>query len=261
MKRRLVFFLLVFCCLHNAISQSNNTFKKDHSADWQTLTGDYTTWSTYTYYNIHLSRDFIGLGLDSLDMDKPTFLHKLLTEPVFAFKIGTLGEKDVYKLYPLTSTDQSIIAVNREFASTAIRNYKTEGKEMPAFNFTDVNGNIYDNVSTKGKTLVLKCWFIHCVACVKEFPDLNKLVNKYKDNQNVLFISLAIDSEEALTTFLKSKKFKYATVAKMKSFMENELNVTSYPTHLLIDSTGKIVKVVNRIEELVPFLEAEVRGG
>jgi hypothetical protein len=41
----------------------------------------------------------------------------------------------------------------------------------------------------------------------------------------------------------------------MKDFMSIDLNITQYPTHLLIDQGGKIVKVVNRVEDLLPFLE------
>ena len=40
--------------------------------------------------------------------------------------------------------------------------------------------------------------------------------------------------------------------------MTKKLNITQYPTHLLIDRNGKIRKVVNRIDELVPFLKNEV---
>ena len=74
-------------------------------------------------------------------------------------------------------------------------------------------------------------------------------------SQNCFTISLAIDKKDNLIKFLKTKKFKYAVVPEMKNFMSSDLTITQYPTHLLIDKTGKIVKVVNRIEELVPFLE------
>ncbi len=220
----------------------------------QTITNDYMTWYNYTYYNIRLSQDFIGLDVDSVTIDKPGFLRKLMTDKVFAFKTGTRAGQDIYKLYPLTSTDESIKAVIKEMAATELIHFKMEGLQIPAFNLTDLNGNHYDNASTKGKLVVLKCWFIGCVACVKEFPELNKLVNEYKSNSNVLFISLASDKTEALTKFLKTKKFKYAVVPEAKPFMA-ELHITQFPTHILVGANGKIVKVVNRIEDLVPFLE------
>lgn len=213
------------------------------------------TWYTYTYNNVRLSQEFIGLDIDSVIVDKTSFLNKLSTGEVFAFKVGTKGENEVYKLYPLTSKDESIKTVIKEMTAIEIQHYKMEGTEMPAFSFSDINGINYDNSSTKGKLLVLKCWFIGCVACVKEFPELNKLVDNYKGNDKILFISLASDKKDELVKFLQPKEFKYAVVPEMMTFMSTSLNITQYPTHLLIDENGKIVKIVNRIDDLVPFLE------
>jgi thiol-disulfide isomerase/thioredoxin len=255
MRKLLFLFLLVILFLQYSCSQEIKDLDKGHTYDWLTLTDDYMTWYTYTYYNIRLSQDFIGLDVDSVIIDKPAFLNKLLTDKVFAFKIGTKADNAVYKLYSLTSKDESIKAAIKEMASTEIQHYKMEGSEMPTFSFTDINGIHYDNSSTNGKLIALKCWFIGCVACVKEFPELNRLVNNYKGNDNILFISLAIDKKDELIKFLKTKKFNYAVVPEMMSFMKSDLNVTQYPTHLLIDKTGKIIKVVNRIDDLVPFLE------
>jgi thiol-disulfide isomerase/thioredoxin len=255
MRKLLFLLLLAIPFSQYSYSQATKSLDKDQTTDWQTLPDDYMKWYTYTYYNIHLSQDFIGLDLDSSTIDKKAFLNKLLTAKVFAFKIGTKADNDVYKLYPLISKDESIKATIKEMASTEIQHNKMEGTQISAFSFTDLNGIKYDSASTKGKLMVLKCWFIGCVACVKEFPELNKLVNNYKGNNNILFISLAIDKKEELTKFLKTKKFKYAVVPEMKDFMSNELDITQYPTHLLIDKTGNILKIVNRIDELVPFLE------
>jgi thiol-disulfide isomerase/thioredoxin len=250
-------FLLILVITFSQYSSSHNIkgLDEDQTSDWRTLTDDYMTWYTYTYYNIHLSKDFIGLDVDSVVIDKSAFLNKLITDKVFAFKIGTKADNDVYKLYPLISKDESIKATIKEMASTEMQHYKMEGTEIPDFSFTDINGTKYDNASTKGKLLVLKCWFIGCVACVREFPELNKLVNSYKTNDNILFISLAIDKKDDLIEFLKTKKFKYAVVPEMKNFMGNDLNITQYPTHLLIDKGGKVVKITNRIEDLIPFLD------
>jgi hypothetical protein len=51
--------------------------------------------------------------------------------------------------------------------------------------------------------------------------------------------------------------FKYATVPNMQQYITQKLNTTAYPTHILINRNGKIVKVVNKIEDLLPFLTIE----
>lgn len=44
---------------------SDSVLDKTFSTDWKTLTKDFMTWYNYTYYNIQLSQDFIGLDIDS----------------------------------------------------------------------------------------------------------------------------------------------------------------------------------------------------
>lgn len=239
--------------LDNTISASD----KDFDTDWKTLTKDFNTWYNYTYYNVRLSNNFIGLDLDSTVIDKPAFLNKLITSDVVAFKIKETQGRPVYKLYQLNSNDENISITSKQMAVTENEHLKMEGVKMPQFSFTDLNGKVYDNASTKGKILVLKCWFIHCVACVKEFPDLNDLVDSYKDRHDILFVSLAIDPKQNLKNFLKTKEFKYAVVPEMENFMSDQLHITAYPTHILIGKDGKIIKVVNRIEDLTPFLSRE----
>jgi peroxiredoxin len=237
--------------------EKDSTSDKVFQTDWTTLTKDFNTWYNYTYYNVRLSDDFIGLDTDSAIIGKATFLNKLLTGKVVTFKIAILHGKPVYKLYNLKSNDEGIETTIKQMATTELEHFKMEGNEMPKYNFTDLKGNTFDNSSTKGKIVVLKCWFIHCVACVKEFPELNKLVEENKDRHDILFISLAMDSRQDLINFLKTKEFKYAVIPEMKNFMMDKINITEFPTHILIDKNGKIVKVVNRIEDLIPFLHKE----
>jgi len=129
-----------------------------------------------------------------------------------------------------------------------------EGQPFPKFDFTDLNGKQYTNENTKGKIVVLKCWFIRCHACIAEFPELNEMVNQYKDRNDIVFVSLAFDQEAALKEFLLKKPFSYATVSVKQSYFKDTLNVISCPTHFLIDKDGKIVKIVNEANRLKSVL-------
>lgn len=240
-------------------NKAETVLNKDFTTDWNSLTTDFMTWYNYTFANIHLSQDFIGLNIDSVKIDKTTFLNKLMTGNVVAFQIKILQGEPVYKLFKLNTNDESIKATVKQMASTEMAHFKMEGTKIPEFNFTDLNGKTYDNPSTKEKIIVVKCWFIHCVACVKEFPALNKLVGENKDRNDLLFISLAMDSKQDLINFLKTKEFNYAVIPEMEHFMVDKLAITAYPTHILIDKSGKIVKIVNRIDDLIPFLKKELQ--
>ena len=71
-----------------------------------------------------------------------------------------------------------------------------------------------------------------------------------KNRDDIQFISLATDNQQELLSFLKTKEFKYAVVADKEKYMTEQLKISAYPTHILVDKNGKIVKVVNAIDDL-----------
>jgi len=233
----------------------------EFNTDRKMLTNDFMTWYSYTYYNVRLSQNFIGLDLDSSMIEKKAFLNKLIEANVVAFKIKVTKGKPVYQLFELSSDDENIGICSKQMAVTEKEHFDMEGENMPIFSFTDLNGKFYDNSSTKEKIIVIKCWFIRCVACVKEFPELNSLVDNYKDRKDIQFVSLAMDTKQDLKNFLQKKEFRYAVVPDMKNFMVNQLRITGYPTHVLVGKDGKIIKVVNKIEDLLPFISEEDKKG
>lgn len=261
----LLFFSLVAC--ENADSSTSTTPKGNAQSDsiitypvnLAAITKDWMTWYKYTYYQIRLAQNFIGYNLDSSVINKPVFLEKLATGKFIAIKVAQVKNAPAYKLFQPGEIKEDISHTTTEMAKTAISLMKKEGKPLPALHFSDMSGKAYDTHNTKGKLLVVKCWFINCVACVKEFPALNRLVDKYKNRQDLQFVSLASDAKEDLFTFLSKKEFKYAVIPEAKGYMNNELAITAYPTHLLVDKNGIIKKVTNSIEDLIPSLEQELK--
>ena len=166
---------------------------------------DFMTWYNYDYYNIHLAQDFIALNTNSTVLNKTQFLNKLITGNFLSLKTAIENNIPTYKLFKLNSKHSDIASIIIQSASSEISNYKMEGKKLPNFNFTDLNGNIYNGATTKGKIIILKCWFIHCKVCVQEFPELNELVNKNNKDKNIIFLSLASDNKYDLIDFLKKK--------------------------------------------------------
>jgi peroxiredoxin len=230
------------------------------TTDLQLLTKDFMTWYTYTYKNVKLSENFIGIDTNMDTINKKTFLDKMIDANVAALKTNITNGQSTYQLFELNSKDESIQSSIKQMASTEMAHFKMEGTQIPDFDFTDLKGKVYTKSTTRGKIVILKCWFIHCVACVKEFPELNNLVDKYKNRTDIVFISLAFDNKKDLKKFLLEKEFKYAVIPETKNYMANKLHISEYPTHFLIDTNGKILKVVNRIEELTPFLTKQIEA-
>jgi peroxiredoxin len=222
------------------------------------LLKDFMTWYSYTYYNIHLAQDFIGLNADSVAVSKATFLRSLATGKFIPLQVASQHSVPAYKLWQLTSRHDDITQVIKQLAATEQDNYSREGKLLPAYHFTDLTGKNYTPASTKGKIMVLKCWFIACGACVKEFPELNRLVDEYEDRKDVLFVSLATDAKSDLAKFITKKPFSYAVVPEQTDYLQQQLKVNIYPTHFLLDRKGRIVKVSSSISDLKPFIAQQL---
>jgi peroxiredoxin len=220
------------------------------------ITKNFKTWYSYNYNQIQLSQNFIGLDIDSTKITKDIFLHKLLQENIIAIKTKIENGQPTYKLFKLNTLNKSIISVKNENVNNEIAHFKMEGTKFPLFNFKDINGKYYNNDSLKGKITLIKCWFVHCTTCVQEFPQLNKLVSENISNKNIVFVSLANDSKEDLQKFLLTKPLSYSVIPEMRNFVFDSLKVNMFPTHFLINGAGKIVKVTNNIEEIMPFFNA-----
>jgi peroxiredoxin len=185
-------------------------------------------------------------------------LEKLTTGNYIPLKIKSDDKVEIYKLFKLGSNaDKSIGSTIKNESLTNLKHFKMEGLPLPEFNFTDLNGNKYTNENTKGKTIILKTWFINCKACVAEFPELNEFVEKYKQRNDMIFVSLALDSKAELENFLQKNDFEYQVVPNQKEFIDKKLNLQMYPTHIIVDKSGTIIKVVNKASEMISFLENE----
>jgi thiol-disulfide isomerase/thioredoxin len=111
------------------------------------------------------------------------------------------------------------------------------GSKFGSLNLTDIHGN---KVQTKGKITVINYWFINCPPCQKEIPKLNEVVKQFETNTDVVFVAIALDAKDQLEQFLKSQKFNYQVVANGK-YLANEHKINAFPTHVIIDKTGKVI--------------------
>ena len=218
----------------------------------------FTDWSVYQSKKIMLSRDFTALDSSSKEISKETFLDQLANGNFIPVRLKSEAEVYIYKLFKIQpKTDTSIKATINQIGFDAYKNFKMEGTAFPQFSFKDLNGNLVTNESMKGKIIVIKCWYIHCTPCIREFPQVNKLVEDYKDRKDIVFMSLAEDSPEQLKTFLVRKPLSYSVIPDMKEYMNTALQLNSFPTHFIINKEGMISKVLPNFESLEVALENE----
>lgn len=133
-----------------------------------------------------------------------------------------------------------------------------------AFNFKakDINGKEVELASFTGKkVVVLNFWFIQCKPCVAEMPELNKLVDEYKDNKNVEFISICLDKKEDIEKFFQKIQFKYRCIPEANT-IAGKYGVMGFPTHIVVDKKGNIVlRQTSFSDDLIKEIKAEIAKG
>jgi peroxiredoxin len=219
---------------------------------------NFSQWSAYQSKNIILSRDFVALDPFSKEISKESFLNELANGNFIPIRLKSDDKIYYYKLFKIElNSDSSIKATINQIGFDALKNYKMEGTPFPKFSFKDLNGNEVSNETMKGKIIVVKCWYIHCTPCIREFPQVNRLAAEYKDRKDILFISLAEDSPEQLKAFLMRKSLSYAVIPDMKIYMNETLNLNAFPTHFILNKEGLIAKVLPNFESLEVALAKE----
>jgi peroxiredoxin len=117
-----------------------------------------------------------------------------------------------------------------------------KGAPAPSFDVVDLEGNRYTLATLAGKVVVLRFWFIACAACRSERRELNRVVERYQANKDVVFLALALDKKPALRAALRKSPFRYAVVAEAEELAE-AYGVQGYPTHVIIDQRGNIARL------------------
>lgn len=114
-------------------------------------------------------------------------------------------------------------------------------KPLPKEQFDMINGSIKSFSDFEGSMLVINFWYINCGPCIAEMPYLNKLVEKYKDD-NIKFLALSFDSKEDIKQFISEVDFKYEQ-GKIERAFSYEFTPVA-PGHFIVDESGIIKDIL-----------------
>jgi thiol-disulfide isomerase/thioredoxin len=149
------------------------------------------------------------------------------------------GNKDTEYLLVKLTEDQKNERMSRMAKPEDSPFFKT-GKAIKPIDMHDVYHYRIDASQWAGKTIILNFWFIACAPCRAEMPQLNKLVQKYKNDPNVIFIGLALDpNDDDIKDFVKTTPFSYRLVSDCREFAL-QFKINTFPTNVVIDKTGKV---------------------
>jgi thiol-disulfide isomerase/thioredoxin len=119
---------------------------------------------------------------------------------------------------------------------------KMMGQPFPwMFFVSDIDGQTI--TSKKGKIILINFWSTTCGPCIAEMPYLNRMVDSLR-NGPFEFVAFTQDSLKKVKKFLLTHPFKYNVVV---SSFADELGIRAYPTHIIIDASGKVIGILEGV--------------
>lgn len=113
------------------------------------------------------------------------------------------------------------------------------GHKAPTWTLKDKDGKTYSLDALKGKVVLMDFWATWCTPCKKVMPEIQKLWNKYK-NQNVIVVGINTwERDGDPVKYMKDNKYNY-TLLMNGNEVANNYKVTGIPTLYVIDKQGNI---------------------
>ena len=153
-----------------------------------------------------------------------------------------LDEKKMVKAFVLrkATPEEKAMMAKMQQGGMGMEQEKNEliGTKATDFNLKDLKGKTHLLSELKGKVVVLNFWFVECKPCIMEMPELNELVEEFKE-KNIVFLAIALNDKKQLKKFLKTTDFNYKVVANGQTSTDS-YGVKGFPTNVIIDQNGKI---------------------
>lgn len=134
------------------------------------------------------------------------------------------------KTEPAADEDVKVV----RFASNAIA--------APPFLLTDLQGHVISTAQFPGHVVLLSFWATWCPPCREEIPELKELQSRYKDQLQVIGVSLDDEPAQQVAQFMVRAGINYSVVMGSPEITQEYGGVPALPTNFLIDRRGRVVQ-------------------
>jgi len=251
-----IYFVLVFLTFTpntTLVCQTGASFDINSQTLIVDTKGNYIDFQTFI--NLNPGSDYGDLMPEFDENGKLKLIKISLKKPLVAKKeVKPLPKAVVKKTTPSPKPQNQTIVTNKHISTPKVEEKtkkkkfrftnasELQGLQAPYYSEKDVDGKTHSTNTLYGKIVVIKFWFLKCAPCLEEIPELNKLVNKYKNNSSVKFLAPATDDFDAVRKFLTKRNFSYSILPDSYN-IHGDFKVAGYPTHLVINKNGTVGKV------------------
>jgi peroxiredoxin len=179
--------------------------------------------------------------------------HKIISTD----KFNQLLAEGLYLSEQIERTDRS-----EEVHLISIKEHakKLEAQPLPNFELLNLSGVKYTHKSLIGKVTILSFWFTASHISTTDIIALNNLAKKYSDKDDCLWLAAALDNPTNLSRFLRGRNWdsEFEFAADQES-LALKFGILTYPTHLVIDQQGNIVKAITHQSKTVEVVDQTLK--
>lgn len=141
------------------------------------------------------------------------------------------------------SKGESTVTTSEQQQSSTDNNTASATVTLPSFSVQNVDGNVVNLQSLKGKKLFVNLWASWCPPCKREMPSIEKL-SQSVDANKVAFVMISYDDQ-----FEKAKNYVSSKGLKLPVYypVENPpalFNVQGIPATFIFNESGELIKQV-----------------
>jgi peroxiredoxin len=138
-------------------------------------------------------------------------------------------------------------------------------KPAPKISLLNLDNQLLSSNNFESKVLLLDFWDLNCGFCIKRFPEVEELKQKFKLRNDVKIIAVntgRIDSVQNILKFTSKHNYSFDFLIDKNSQLCKELNIQGVPICMLIDKSGKIRLIhkgyAGKDEQFVHFMTKEI---
>jgi len=129
----------------------------------------------------------------------------LAAEMLYMEGNGHAFTQKLKSIYELANSHLASNNASRHVIDSLYKQYGQLEPGRPAYNFTLKNdkGDIVRLSDFKGKTVIINIWATWCSGCVAALPLYNALRDKYKDNNDIVFLTIGWETPDGIDYWKK----------------------------------------------------------
>jgi peroxiredoxin len=114
----------------------------------------------------------------------------------------------------------------------------------PDFSLRDLDGNVRQLATFRGRVVLLTFWATWCPPCRTEIPSMEALYQTYKNHGfEVVAVASDVQGVEVIQPFVAQHHLSFTTLLDSTGQVTRLYGVTSLPTTYLLDRAGRLVSV------------------